>query len=42
MPVVVKVLTKENYANWLKNAKIEFASISKLSKENIVLAEVKN
>ena len=42
MPVVVKVLTKENYSNWLKNAKIEFASISKLSKENIVLAEVKN
>jgi cytochrome c oxidase subunit 2 len=42
MPVVVKVLTKENYANWLKNAKIEFASISKLSEENIVLAEVKD
>jgi cytochrome c oxidase subunit 2 len=42
MPVVVKVLTKENYANWLKNAKIEFASMGKLSSENIVLAEVKN
>ena len=42
MPVVVKVLTKENYANWLKNAKIEFASMGELSNENIVLAEVKN
>ena len=42
MPVVVKVLTKENYANWLKNAKIEFASMDELSNENIVLAEVKN
>ena len=42
MPVVVKVLTKENYANWLKNAKIEFASVGELSYENIVLAEVKN
>ena len=42
MPVVVKVLTKENYANWLKNAKVEFASMGELSKENIVLAEVKN
>ena len=42
MPVVVKVLTKENYANWLKNAKIEFASVGELSNENIVLAEVKN
>ena len=42
MPVVVKVLTKENYANWLKNAKIEFANVGELSNENIVLAEVKN
>ena len=42
MPVVVKVLTKENYANWLRNAKIEFANTSDLSSENIVLAEVKN
>ena len=42
MPVVVKVLTKENYANWLKNAKIEFASMGELSNKNIVLAEVKN
>ena len=42
MPVVVKVLTKENYANWLKNAKIEFASMGELSNDNIVLAEVKN
>ena len=42
MPVVVKVLTKENYTNWLKNAKIEFASMGELSNENIVLAEVKN
>jgi cytochrome c oxidase subunit 2 len=42
MPVVVKVLTKENYDSWLKNAKIEFASVGELSYENIVLAEVKN
>jgi len=42
MPVVVKVLTKENYAKWLRNAKIEFANTSDLSSENIVLAEVKN
>ena len=42
MPVVVKVLTKENYAKWLRNAKIEFANASDLSSENIVLAEVKN
>ena len=41
MPVVVKVLTKENYAKWLRNAKIEFANASDLSSENIVLAEVK-
>jgi len=42
MPVVVKVLSKENYDNWLKNAKIEFANLDTLSEENIVLAEVKN
>ena len=42
MPVVVKVLTKENYTKWLRNAKIEFANTSDLSSENIVLAEVKN
>ena len=42
MPVVVKVLTKENYAKWLRNAKIEFANASVLSSENILLAEVKN
>ena len=42
MPVVVKVLTKENYANWLKNAKIEFASFGEQIEENLVLAEVKN
>ena len=42
MPVVVKVLSKENYDNWLKKAKVEFANLNLLSKENIVLAEVKN
>jgi cytochrome c oxidase subunit 2 len=42
MPVVVKVLSKENYDNWLKKAKVEFANLNLLSQKSIVLAEVKN
>ena len=42
MPVVIKVLTKENYETWLKKARTEFALLEPLSKENLVLAEVKN
>jgi cytochrome c oxidase subunit 2 len=41
MPVVIKVLTKENYETWLKTARTEFALVEPSSKENIVLAEVK-
>ncbi len=42
MPVVIKVLTKENYETWLKKARTEFALVEPSSKENILLAEVKN
>ncbi len=42
MPIVIKVLTKENYETWLKKARTEFALLEPLSKENLVLAEVKN
>ena len=42
MPVVIKVLTKENYETWLKKARTEFALLEPLSKETLVLAEVKN
>ena len=41
MPVVIKVLTKENYEAWLKKARTEFALAEPSSKENLVLAEVK-
>ena len=42
MPVVIKVLTKENYETWLKKARTEFALLEPSSRENILLAEVKN
>ena len=42
MPVVIKVLTKENYETWLKKARTEFALLEPSSKENMLLAEVKN
>ena len=42
MPVVIKVLTKENYETWLKKARTEFALVEPSTKENLVLAEVKN
>jgi len=42
MPVVIKVLTKENYETWLKKARTEFALLGPSSRENILLAEVKN
>ena len=42
MPVVIKVLTKENYETWLKKARTEFALVEPLSKENLLLAELKN
>ena len=42
MPVVIKVLTKENYETWLKKARTEFALVEPLSKDNLVLAGVKN
>ena len=42
MPIVIKVLTKENYETWLKKARTEFALVEPSSKENILLAEVKN
>ena len=42
MPVVIKVLTKENYETWLMKARTEFALVEPSTKENLVLAEVKN
>ena len=42
MPIVIKVLTKENYETWLKKAGTEFALVEPSRKENLVLAEVKN
>ena len=42
MPIVIKVLTKENYETWLKKARTEFALVEPSTKENLVLAEVKN
>ena len=41
MPVVIKVLTKENYETWLKKARTEFALVEPLLKEKLVLAEAK-
>jgi len=42
MPVVIQVLSKENYKDWLNKAKIEFALAEPSFKENLILAEVKN
>ena len=42
MPIVIKVLTKENYETWLKKAGTKFALVEPSRKENLVLAEVKN
>ena len=42
MPIVIKVLTKENYETWLEKAGTKFALVEPSRKENLVLAEVKN
>ena len=40
MPVVVKVLSKDNYNQWLEKAKIEFASNDNLNGKEIILADM--
>ena len=40
MPVVVKVLSKDKYKQWLEEAKIEFASNDSLSGKEMILADM--
>ena len=40
MPVVVKVLSKDKYKQWLEKAKIEFASNDSLSGKEMILADM--
>ena len=40
MPVVVKVLSKNKYKQWLEKAKIEFASNDSLSGKEMILADM--
>ena len=40
MPVVVKVLSKDKYKQWLEEAKIEFASNDSLNGKEMILADM--